>query len=291
MIGDFKNRPGLNLDPDVGPGTQIIDRSSGFRRYGIDAADYARGMERVNAYQRALAMADWTLFAPLDFRRWTGRATHFRDAERSAKVEGDGDPLGLVDPLVGEPLVQPVSAERPVWTEEGAVFDAGPYLDIPVSTYPNNELSFPLTFLMDLDHTHQSEENEIFLIDHRNSTGSGRVGVTIQDTSGRDAIAVFYRNDGESMTRHSVLMEEIDAGFSGQVAVAFGTDEVRLYMDGILVDVFETESIVELTLQNVTIGTRADANVGFLDGRIRFAAIAPTALTDTQIAHISDLLL
>ena len=270
--------------------------------FGFDPKDYHARMARVRAYQQALTMADWTLFAPLEFRRWAGQATHFRDAERSAKVEGDGDPLGLVDPLVGAPLVQTVSAERPVWTEEGAsgagveslLIDKGSVAGISQSLAPDNSGEAG-TLVLSYDQKGNVDNCSIFgfvndgattYISLRlNSNGAGSGTWRTRDDSGVMRDISFF--DPGLLANGRVVLSVVKDPIDSALRVYVNGESVRTANDYSSPNSVSPPQYDPALMARNLRGVASDHYTGVLS----LAGWTNSALPPATIAKISDLLL
>ena len=268
--------------------------------YAITPGEYHHRMARVRAYQRALAMADWTLFAPLDYRRWAGGTMAHRDAERSEAVTGDGDPLGLVDPLVGAPLVQEVSADRPVWTEGGVEFNGNESLLMGQQSIPqissgftpdNSDNGGSLGFLYNLGGS--TEDGRIF--GFVNDGTNTFIDIRLNDSVG-GRLRIRTRLDGGIIT---------DDSFSG-LPVADDTllflvkdpsaETMTVYSDGAEVGVlsnYRNDTSSSPPEYNPAVGAwnvRGSVSDGMI-GALAASFFSDEVLPASTIAQISDLLL
>ena len=242
---------------------------------------------RVAAYQEILAMADWTLFAPLDFRRWAGSTIAYRDAERSEAVEGDGDPLGLVDPLVGEPLVQEVSAERPVWTERGAYHGGqGALLATADGDWDiTGDESFTAVIVVEI-HTGNQGSNQSILAKRSGVSGEGswRFAILSNDNTG------VQIDDGET----TVNQFSGRSFYNGRTLMALRVDrevgDLTFFADGQIRSGSADISTVG-SLENSGPLTTNGAFGQFCEHTLEAVMIAPGVLSVETLSDIEDLLL
>ena len=263
--------------------------------YAITPGEYHARMARVRAYQRVLAMADWTLFAPFDYRRWAGSTMAHRDAERSEAVAGDGDPLGLVDPLVGAPLVQEVSAERPVWTESGAVFGGPQHFSITTDGGIWDPITqtaeFTMMALVDWDLV--TGEDKLNTIIGGNVSGSGSgAAISIEDRDGVGVRQLRLSWSGDAGLREILVDEALSN--NGRHLITFtgeGFDAaLRGYLDHDEVGQRVIPDESRQWIHPFSVGRPGD-QLFYFHGAIAFVGVAFETFGPAQIARISDLLL
>lgn len=263
------------------------------RRYAITPSTYAERMARIRAYQRARTMADWTLFAPLDYRRWAGDTTTFRDAERSSAVAGDGDPVGLVDPLVGEPLVQEVSAERPVWTGEGITGDGvsflrashfSDYWSVLTGSGPSSA-----TTAIRLSYGGASQGNTVPM--GASSAETSGIAQWVVNRPDEGGLRFQSRGDvGTSNTDAPSVFSDLGDTVTAVVVYDASDDQRRMYIDGVLVDsTTPSGDMVGLHTAPVCIlarGLDGDTADRWYEGGIEYVAFWSRALSENEIGGL-----
>ena len=201
--------------------------------YAITPGEYHHRMARVRACQRVLATRP-DVPVILDFRRWAGRPIAFRDAECTDPVQAEGDPLGGVrHPITWEIIAtQPISADRPYWTEDGAVFGGGQSLHLQGFEFDTEEGAAVFRSSRQSGSGHytlfEQRGDSLFLLDSRSDS---LVRVTLRDDEGTSStreptvswsdthtsVATYSIAEGSLSIRHNGTDDQTSIGLSGDI--------------------------------------------------------------------------